>query len=70
MEAAAILADFVSPWIIACCGIAIAFNQEMLRDYSQTFNSAPHCENASPVDVDGVDLRLRQTRQTMKPPFI
>src|SRR3954470_17357562 len=27
-------------------------DQEMLRDYSQAFNSAPHCENASPVDVD------------------
>src|SRR3954453_14504286 len=31
-------------------------DQEMLRDYSQAFNSPPHRENARPVDVDGVDL--------------
>src|SRR4051794_31563824 len=31
-------------------------DQEMLRDNSQAFNSPPHCENARPVDVDGVDL--------------
>ena len=60
MEAAAILADFASPLIIECCGIAISFkrfvDQEMLRDNAQAFNSPPHCENARPVDVDGVDF--------------
>src|SRR3954452_17866410 len=31
-------------------------DQEMLRDYSRAFDSPSHCQNARPVDVDGVDL--------------
>src|SRR3954454_16955402 len=31
-------------------------DQKMLWDHSQAFNSPPHCENARPVDVDGIDF--------------
>ena len=35
---------------------AFRIDQEMLRDYGQALNGPPHCENARPVNVDGVDL--------------
>ena len=63
------LADLVSPLIIACCGIAISFKRfasirRCCGVSSKPFNSPPHCEEARPVDVDRVNFLYFDKRDT------